>query len=96
MSIESVEDRLGASQRFSRSPKEAAVSGVITIFQSSGRLWMRNALSTQPLALLTTRVESFNDWGDRGCRKFVPVLGGDGTKIAPPGDIFDQAPGEMR
>ena len=21
------------------------------------------------------------------CRKFVPVLGGDGTKIAPPGDI---------
>ena len=28
--------------------------------------------------------ESFNDWGDRGCRKFVPVLKGDGTKIAPP------------
>ena len=33
--------------------------------------------------------------GGRGCRKFVPVLGGDGTKIAPPGDIFDQTPGEM-
>ena len=33
--------------------------------------------------------------GGRGCRKFVPVLGGDGTKIAPPGDIFDQPPGEM-
>ena len=31
----------------------------------------------------------------RGCRKFVPVLGGDGTKIVPPGDIFDQPPGEM-
>ena len=33
--------------------------------------------------------ESFNDWGGRGCRKFVPVLGGDGTKIALSGDIFD-------
>ena len=40
--------------------------------------------------------ESFNDWGGRGCRKFVPVLGEDGTKIAPPGDIFDQPPGGMR
>ena len=37
----------------------------------------------------------FNDWGGRGCHKFVPVLGGDGTKIAPPGDLFDQPPGEM-
>ena len=36
--------------------------------------------------------ESFNDWGGRGCRKFVPVLGGDGAKTAPPGDIFDQPP----
>ena len=33
--------------------------------------------------------KSFNDWGGRGCRKFIPVLG-DGTKIAPPGDIIDQ------
>ena len=39
--------------------------------------------------------ESFNDWGGRGCRKFVPVLGGDSTKIAPTGDMFDQPPGEM-
>ena len=31
----------------------------------------------------------------RGCNKFVPVLGGDGAKIAPPGDLFDQPPGEM-
>ena len=30
---------------------------------------------------------SFNYWGERGCRKFVPVLGGDGTKIAPRGHI---------
>ena len=33
--------------------------------------------------------------GGRGCHKFVPVLGGDGMKIAPSGDIFDQPPGEM-
>ena len=39
-------------------------------------------------------VESFNDGGSGECRKFIPVLGGDGTKIAPPGDIFDQPPGE--
>ena len=41
-------------------------------------------------------LESFNDWGGRGCQKYVPVLGGDGTKIATPGDIFDQPSGEMR
>ena len=31
----------------------------------------------------------------RGCNKCVPVLGGDGTKIARPGGLFDQSPGEM-
>ena len=31
--------------------------------------------------------------GGRGCNNFVPVLREDGTKIAPTGDIFDQAPG---
>ena len=31
----------------------------------------------------------------RGSNKFVPVLGGDGTKIAPTGDLFDQPPDEM-
>ena len=30
----------------------------------------------------------------RGCHN-VPVLGGNGTKIAPPEDLFDQSPGEM-
>ena len=39
--------------------------------------------------------DPFNEWGGRGCHKFVPVLGGDGTEITPPGDIFDQPPGEM-
>ena len=40
--------------------------------------------------------DPFNDWGGRGCNKFVPVLGGNGTKIAPTWDIFDQPPGRMR
>ena len=31
----------------------------------------------------------------RGCRNFIPVLGGDDTKLAPPRDIFDQSAGKM-
>ena len=41
-------------------------------------------------------IDKFNDWGGRGCNIFVPVLGGNGTKIAPTGDRFDQPPGQMR
>ena len=33
--------------------------------------------------------------GGRGCNKCVPVLRGNGTKIAPTGYIFDQPPGGM-
>ena len=43
------------------------------------------------------RTVSYRDvqqWGG-GCHNFVPVLGGDGTKIAPPGYLFDQPLGEM-
>ena len=32
----------------------------------------------------------------RGCNIFVPVLRGNGAKIAPTGDIVDQPPGQMR
>ena len=39
--------------------------------------------------------DQFNDWGGRGCNEFVPVLVGNGTKIVPTGDIFDQLPGQM-
>ena len=31
--------------------------------------------------------------GGRGCSKYVPVLRGNGTKIAPIGDLFDQPSG---
>ena len=41
--------------------------------------------------------DPFNDWGGgRGCNKFVPVLRGNGSKIAPTGEKFDQSPGQMR
>ena len=41
--------------------------------------------------------DQFNDWGGgRGCNIFVPFLGGNGTKKAPTGDIFDQPTGQMR
>ena len=33
--------------------------------------------------------------GGRGCNKFDPVLGRNGTKVAPPGDLFNQPPCEM-
>ena len=34
--------------------------------------------------------------GERGCNNFVPVLRGNGTKIARNGDTFDQPPGQIR
>ena len=34
--------------------------------------------------------------GGRGCNIFVPVLGGNSTKIALTGDMFDQPPGQIR
>ena len=43
------------------------------------------------------QTESFNDWGGgRGCNEFVPVLGGNGTKTAPIGDIIDQPSDQIR
>ena len=41
------------------------------------------------------RVVQRLEGGGRGCHEFVPVLRGEGKKIAPPGDMFDQLPGEM-
>ena len=43
------------------------------------------------------KLDKFNDWGEgRECNIFVPVLRGDGTKIVPTGNRFDQPPGQMR
>ena len=49
-----------------------------------------NANHTETLLKTTTIGEG------RGCNKFVPVLGGNGTKIAPTEDIFDEYSGQMR
>ena len=55
-------------------------------------MFTHSLLSSLPLSA----AELFNDRGrGRGCKKNAPVLGGDGTKIAPPRDLFDQAPGQM-
>ena len=40
--------------------------------------------------------DQFNDWEGRGHNQFVPVLGGNGTEIAPTGNIFEEPPGQMR
>ena len=77
-------DNLGGSN--SDSSRGIAVRDVF--LQATGRDL------TNPNFHYYNKFESFNDWGDRGCRTFVPVLKGDGTKIASPGDIFDP-PGEM-
>ena len=39
--------------------------------------------------------DQFNGWEGREYNKFVPVLVGNGTKIAPTRDIFDQPPDQM-
>ena len=52
-------------------------------------------LGTGAAGLTRIHVDPFDDWGE-GCNDFVPVLGGNGTKIAPTGDIHDQYPGQMR
>ena len=47
-------------------------------------------LMTTNLVLTRSTIE-----GGRVCNNFVPVLRGNGTKIAPTRDIFDQPPGGM-
>ena len=50
-----------------------------------------------PLNLFLNPIKDpFNDWGGLGRNKFVPVFGGNGTKIAPTGDIVDQPPSQIR
>ena len=51
---------------------------------------------TERISVFLDPRRPFNDWKGRGCNKFVPALGGNGTKIAPTGDILDQPPGQMR
>ena len=68
--------------------------------RSRQRIWSRETGSAVPsrvsLLILHTPAEisgSFNERGEGRLENF-PVLGGDGTKTVPPGDIFDQPPCE--
>ena len=56
---------------------------------------VREADTLYSRSFLEMPEDPFNDWEGRGCNKFVPVLEGVGTKIAPTGDIFVQPPGGM-
>ena len=47
-------------------------------------------------ALVLLLTSSTIGGGGGGCNIFVPVSGGNGTKISSTGDIFDQPPGQMR
>ena len=62
------------------------------LYAGGSALKIGSRLGCRPQVVLT---HSTNGRG-RGCNKFVPVLGGNGTKIVPTGDIFDQASGQMR
>ena len=52
------------------------------------------SLEKHALIKLVT-ITSCSTIGGGGGHKFVPVLGGNGTKIAPPEDLFDQPPDGM-
>ena len=51
--------------------------------------------SLDELVVILLKSRSTVGGGGRGCNNFIPVLRGDGTKMAPTGDIFDETPGEM-
>ena len=81
----------------SRSKWEVLVLGETKVPLDAGQhcvLW-RSPGFLESACGFVSLYDSFNVWEGRGCRKFVPGLKGDGTKIAPPGDIFDQPSGEM-
>ena len=68
-------------------PGDSSVDGVEAAFAA---VTMRTAESVIPPQERGRPADPFNDWGGgRGCNKFVPVLGGNGTKTAPTGDVFD-------
>ena len=54
-----------------------------------------NCTTRSPAPLNASHRTSSTIEGGRGCNIFVPILGGNGTKIAPTGEIFDGPPGEM-
>ena len=55
----------------------------------------RSLPNPSSIAMSLVLNESFNEWGRGGCRKFVPVFGEDGTKVATPGEKINQPYGGM-
>ena len=53
-------------------------------------------LGRKHLEELSESTSSTIGGGGRGCNIFVPVLEGNGTKLAPTGDRFDQPSGQRR
>ena len=69
---------------------EDELAAVNKFRQREGRTALEATLGTRFLLPIRSTIE-----GGRGCNKCVPVLRGNGTKIAPTGYIFDQPPGGM-
>ena len=61
-----------------------------TSFKNYLNIWKGHLSFTFAPDMIRSTIE-----GGRGCNKCVPVLRGNGTKIAPTGYIFDQPPGGM-
>ena len=85
--------RLRIWSRETGSAVTSRVSPLILHTEADSGVYSRDSPTSSPLSV--TASQSFNDWGGQGCHNFVSVLGGDGTKTAPPGDIFDQPGGKM-
>ena len=95
---------MGGLQRFERCIVRASPSGSSTATHNT-RI---SGLNQKPFLYWTVytgkygllyyslvRSESFKEWGGGGDDKFVPVLGGEKSKIDPRGDLCDQPPGKM-
>ena len=64
---------------------------------STPKASMMQRMKREQDCLFNSAYDPFNDWGGgRGCNKFVLVLRGNGTKIAPIEDVFDEPSGQMR
>ena len=70
----------------SRAIADTAIKPVVKALEAAAKAPI--ALTTLGIHQFATKGDrgSYNDWGGRGCHKFVPDFRGDGTKIAPPGD----------
>ena len=74
--------------QFGRGEKISAYSAGVAL-RASIALGSQPGAFSVPGAEEKIRIRPVQRLGGGGCNIFVPVLGEDGTKIAPTGDIFD-------